>query len=171
MRERVRRELQLEAPRRIAQRRILLLFGVGQDHHRELAPSLQHHPATLIAPLHTARPGSCGVAGYATPTSSAGHPSRRAQANNALTFNPDPQWGPASWTLARLWDVMLDALAESDPASSTVQMIDSTIVRAHHHAAGQKGGLVATLWAGRAVGSRPKSPSGRTRTGSPSTSS
>jgi transposase len=67
------------------------------------------------------------------------------------------------WTRSRLWDVLLEALAESRAAPDSVQMIDSTIVRAHQHAAGGKGGLVATLWAVRAVASRPKFMSERMR--------
>ncbi len=69
------------------------------------------------------------------------------------------------WTRSGLWDVLLEALAESRAAPDSLQMIDSTIVRAHQHAAGGRGGLVATLWAVRAVASRPKSTSGRTRKG------
>ena len=49
--------------------------------------------------------------------------------------------------------------------SDTLQMINSTIVRAHQHAAGGKGELVATLWAVRAVASRPRSTSGPMRKG------
>nr|WP_246270368.1 IS5 family transposase [Hongsoonwoonella zoysiae] len=45
------------------------------------------------------------------------------------------------WTEAGVWDVMLAALAESDAADTTMQMIDSTIVRAHQHAAGGKRGI------------------------------
>ena len=67
------------------------------------------------------------------------------------------------WTRSGLWDVLLEALAESRAAPDSVQMIDSTIVRAHQHAAGGKGGLVATLWAVRAVASRPKFMSERMR--------
>ena len=67
------------------------------------------------------------------------------------------------WTRAGLWDVLLEALADGDLAPDTVQMIDSTIVRAHHHAAGGKGGFRATLLAVRAAASRPKSTSGQTR--------
>jgi transposase len=72
------------------------------------------------------------------------------------------------WTRAGLWDVLLEALAEGDLAPDTVQMIDSTVVRAHHHAAGGKGGFKATLLAVRAAASRPKSTSARTRKASPS---
>jgi transposase len=35
------------------------------------------------------------------------------------------------WTELGVWDVMLVAIAEGDAADTTVQMIDSTIVRAH----------------------------------------
>src|SRR3712207_8777685 len=69
------------------------------------------------------------------------------------------------WTRSGLWDVLLEALVESRTAPDTLQMIDSTIIRAHQHAAGGKGGLVATLSAVRAVASRPKSTFGRTRKG------
>lgn len=56
---------------------------------------------------------------------------------------------------AGIWDVMVAALAESDAADTNMQMIDSTIVRAHQHAAGGKGGFTEMLLALRAVGSRP----------------
>ena len=36
------------------------------------------------------------------------------------------------WTLAGLWDLILDVLNESEAMPSQVQMIDSTIIRAHH---------------------------------------
>ena len=45
------------------------------------------------------------------------------------------------WTLAGVWEAMLEALNESRAAPDSVQMIDSTIIRAHHQAAGAKGGL------------------------------
>ena len=44
------------------------------------------------------------------------------------------------WTLSGLWELMLEALNESGEGGSTVQMIDSTVIRAHHCAAGAKGG-------------------------------
>lgn len=45
------------------------------------------------------------------------------------------------WTLAGVWDVLLEALNDSGTAQASLQMIDSTIVRAHQHAGGrQKGG-------------------------------
>lgn len=45
------------------------------------------------------------------------------------------------WTESGVWDVILAALTESDVSDNTVQMIDSTIVRAHQHAAGGRGGI------------------------------
>jgi hypothetical protein len=39
----------------------------------------------------------------------------------------------------RFWDVLLDALVDSAP--KTVQMIDSTVIPAHHQAANAKGGI------------------------------
>ncbi len=45
------------------------------------------------------------------------------------------------WTLAGLWELILETLNESGAAPDQVQMIDSTVIRAHHQAAGAKGGL------------------------------
>ena len=42
------------------------------------------------------------------------------------------------WMHSGLWDVLLEALVESGAVPDSVQMIDSTIVRAHHCAAGAK---------------------------------
>lgn len=74
------------------------------------------------------------------------------------------------WTEGGIWDVMLAALTESEASDNTMQMIDSTIVRAHQHAAGGRGGFRKTVLAVRAVASRPKSIPGRTRKGSQSAS-
>jgi hypothetical protein len=41
-------------------------------------------------------------------------------------------------------------------------MVDSTVIRAHHHAAGAKGGLRKRLLAVREVASRPRSISAST---------
>jgi transposase len=51
--KRLLRELQLETQGRAAQRRDLLQPRRGQDHHRELAPPLQHQAPTFIAGLPT----------------------------------------------------------------------------------------------------------------------
>lgn len=80
------------------------------------------------------------------------------------------------WTLAGVWDVILEALNESDEGQASVQMIDSTIVRAHQHSAGAKKGdslqaLRTTISAVLVVASRPRSTSARTVSGSPSPSS
>ncbi|WP_373855753.1 IS5 family transposase [Acidisphaera rubrifaciens] len=74
------------------------------------------------------------------------------------------------WTEAAVWDVMLAALVESEASDNTLQMIDSTIVRAHQHAAGGRGRFTTVVLTVRAVASRPKSIHVRTRTGSASAS-
>jgi transposase len=61
------------------------------------------------------------------------------------------------WTLSGVWDVLLEALNETGEGKDSIQMIDSTIVRAHQHAAGAKGGLRAKVLAAHAVASRPRS--------------
>ena len=45
------------------------------------------------------------------------------------------------WADSGIWDLVLEALAGSAASDTTLQMIDATIVRAHHCAAGGKGGL------------------------------
>lgn len=71
------------------------------------------------------------------------------------------------WTLAGLWELILEALNESRTVPDSVQMIDSTIVRAHHCAAGAKGGLKNRVSAVREVASRPRSTSARTPSACP----
>ena len=73
------------------------------------------------------------------------------------------------WTASGLWDLMLDALAEGG-GNDAVQMVDSTSIRAHHCAAGARGGLRARLSAVRAVASRPRSTFALTPTVCPSAS-
>nr|WP_124087481.1 IS5 family transposase [Pseudogemmobacter humi] len=46
------------------------------------------------------------------------------------------------WTLAELWEDILDALNHARIARYKLQMADSTVIRVHHHAAGAKGGLL-----------------------------
>lgn len=60
------------------------------------------------------------------------------------------------WTLSGVWEAMLEALADSRAKPDSVQMIDSTIVRDHHLAAGAKGGLKKRILAVQKVVSRPK---------------
>lgn len=60
------------------------------------------------------------------------------------------------WTLAGVWDLILDTLNESEAVPDYVLMIDSTIIRAHHQAAGAKGGLKKKVLAVQRVASRPR---------------
>lgn len=67
------------------------------------------------------------------------------------------------WTLAGVWDVMLEALNRAGEDHAGVQMIDSTIVRAHQHAAGAlKKGMRTKVLGAREVASRPRSISAAT---------
>ncbi len=60
------------------------------------------------------------------------------------------------WTLAGLWEDIMDALNERGAVPDALQMIDSTVVRAHHQAAGAKGGLRDRVSAVLVVASRPR---------------
>jgi transposase len=44
------------------------------------------------------------------------------------------------WADSGIWDVILEALAGSGVSEAALQMVDATIIRAHHCAAGGKGG-------------------------------
>ena len=66
------------------------------------------------------------------------------------------------WTLAGLWEDILDSLNHAGIAPDKLQMVDSTVIRAHHHAAGAKGGLRKRLLAVQELGSRPRSSSAST---------
>lgn len=70
------------------------------------------------------------------------------------------------WTLASLWEMILEALNESGVMPDQVHMIDSTVIRAHHLAAGAKGGLKNRVLAAQKVASRPRSISSQTLTAS-----
>jgi transposase len=63
------------------------------------------------------------------------------------------------WRLSQrgVFEAMLAILAEMSGTAHLVQMVDSTIVRAHVSAAGAKGGRTARLSAARAAGFPPKS--------------
>ena len=61
------------------------------------------------------------------------------------------------WSVSGLWDAMLEALNATGAAQSSVQMIDSTIVRAHQHASGGKRGLETKILGALAVARRPRS--------------
>jgi transposase len=60
------------------------------------------------------------------------------------------------WTLAELWDLVLEALNENKTVPDQVEMIDSTFIRAHHLSAGAKGGLKKKVLTVQKVASRPK---------------
>lgn len=60
------------------------------------------------------------------------------------------------WTLAELRELILDALNESGAVPDRVQMIDSTIIRAHHQAAGGRGDSKRKFWPFKTVALRPR---------------
>ena len=66
------------------------------------------------------------------------------------------------WTLAGLWEQIMEALSAARVVPDALQMIDSTVIRAHHQAAGAKGGLRDRVLAVREVASRPRSTSAST---------
>ena len=61
----------------------------------------------------------------------------------------------ARWRDLGVFEALFAALAGSGAAEERVQMLDSTVVRAHQHAAGAKGGRTVRPWAARAAASRP----------------
>ena len=63
------------------------------------------------------------------------------------------------WRLSQagVFEAFFDALAATSRTAHLVQMLDSTVVRAHVSAAGAKGGRMARLWAAPAGASRPRS--------------
>jgi transposase len=61
------------------------------------------------------------------------------------------------WTSSGVWDVLLETLADAAGDAEILQMIDSTVIRAHACAGGARGGFRTKLLAVRAVASRPKS--------------
>ena len=60
------------------------------------------------------------------------------------------------WTLVGLWELILDVLNDSGLSPDSVHMIDSTVIRAHHLAAGAKGGLKKKVLAVQKVALRAK---------------
>jgi transposase len=70
------------------------------------------------------------------------------------------------WRLSRsgVFEAFFQLLAETSKTAHLVQMLDSTVVRAHVSAAGAKGGRKTRLSAARAAGFRAKSTSRRTST-------
>lgn len=59
------------------------------------------------------------------------------------------------WSKKGVWEKVAEALA-GDPDLEWL-MIDSTVVRAHQHAAGKKGGKKVSSWAGARGASAPRS--------------
>jgi transposase len=72
------------------------------------------------------------------------------------------------WCLSGVWDLVLQALADSGGEADALQMIDSTTVRAHRCAAGEKGGLRTRRLVAHAAASPPRSTSAATPRGLPS---
>jgi len=68
------------------------------------------------------------------------------------------------WSKLGVWDAAFETLASlGPPADDEEHAIDSTIIRAHQHAAGVKGGIkISRRSAARAAASRPRSTSART---------
>ncbi len=67
------------------------------------------------------------------------------------------------WSKLGVWDAAFETLASLGAPADEEHAIDSTIVRAHQHAAGVKGGIKnKKRSAARAAASRPKSTSART---------
>lgn len=79
------------------------------------------------------------------------------------------------WRLAGLWEEIMDALNQSGAVPfcaslEPLQMIDSTVIRAHHQATGSKGGLRDKVLAVQAFAgspSRPRSTASSTHTACP----
>jgi transposase len=71
----------------------------------------------------------------------------------------------ARWRDLGVLEALFPALAGSGAAEERVQMLDSTVVRAHQHAAGAKGGSEAKRWAAPGAGSRPSCTCAATRAG------
>jgi len=67
------------------------------------------------------------------------------------------------WSKLGVWDAVFEILASLGPPADEEHAIDSTIVRAHQHAAGAKGGIkIGKRSAARAAASPRKSTSART---------
>ena len=70
------------------------------------------------------------------------------------------------WSKLGVWDAVFETLASLGPPADEEHAVDSTIVRAHQHAAGVKGGIkIRKRSAGRGAASRPKSTSAPTPKG------
>jgi transposase len=65
------------------------------------------------------------------------------------------------WRKAGVWDRLMHAVSKAH--GGDIQMIDSSIVRAHQHAAGAKKGVEIVAWVAAEAGSRPRSTRSWTR--------
>lgn len=88
------------------------------------------------------------------------------------------RYGPATtcynrfvrWRKAGIWDKLLGAVSEA--YDGKIQMIDSSVVRVHQHAAnGEKKAVEVVAWAAPAAGLRPRSTRSSMHAASPSRSS
>jgi transposase len=66
----------------------------------------------------------------------------------------------ARWSKRGVWDAILEAVANAGRADHSHHSLDSTVIRAHQHAAGAKGGLRKRPSVGRVAASRQRSTSG-----------
>ncbi len=122
----------------------------------------------LIGPL---LPRACGG------SSKLGHDSRRMldgilwRAREGARWRAIPErygkWNSvwrrfARWRDLGVFEALFAALVACGLAEERLQMLDGTVVRAHQHAAGAKGGRTARRWAAPAVASRPRSISAAT---------
>ena len=71
----------------------------------------------------------------------------------------------ARWRDLGVFEAVFAALAESGAAEERVQMLDSTTIRAHQHAAGAKEDRMVRRWAARAAAFRPSCTCAAMRTG------
>lgn len=60
------------------------------------------------------------------------------------------------WTLAGVWELMLEAQSESGAVADSLQIVDSTIIRAHLKAAGARGGTQKQGFGRSKEASRPR---------------
>jgi len=63
------------------------------------------------------------------------------------------------WTLAGLWENVLNAMNQSGAVPDALQMVDSTVFRTQHQAGGANEGRRDRVWVVQEGGSRPRSTS------------
>src|SRR5579872_4131216 len=129
-------------------------FGSGRSDGRGMAHF--RFPAS--------RPRRTGSAGFREAADSQWHPVGSAH-GRAVARHAGALWplelGVRSltrWSKLGVWDAAFETLASVGPPENAEHAIDSTIVRAHQHAAGVKGGIkIRRLLGVRAAASRLKS--------------